>query len=360
MSSSKINIMSEEDSPIWRIKYRPKKLSEIKNLFPKLYEQLKGFIQSNNFPHLMLIGPPGSGKTMIGELIAREILGKEFTMNSKILYADDPIGKAERNESKRQGRVSSKMLGSGAGSQKNFRPFIQIRVRPFVSTKKFGKSPFKILIIKNFHDLDVEQQGFRRIMERYSRNCRMILITDRISSIIDPIVSRCQLLLVPYLPDFKFNKLIKTICDQEKIPIKLDVIEYIRHMSEKNIGKALDLLQITKIKYNELSLDSLSKVYSMITDRGILNLISLTMQGDVKSLRTKVRSIFQNQNLSKDEILFEMSKRIADMPLEPHVQALYLELIANTDFGALDSQSDEIQLLNLLIQMNMIGKMNFN
>ena len=29
-------------------------------------------------------------------------------------------------------------------------------------TKKFGAAPFKILAVKNFHALTVEQQGFRR------------------------------------------------------------------------------------------------------------------------------------------------------------------------------------------------------
>ncbi|MHA1776517.1 MAG: AAA family ATPase [Promethearchaeota archaeon] len=352
-------IQSEKSSPVWRIKYRPKKIAEIKNLFPTLYQQIMGFIQSQNFPHLMLIGPPGSGKTMIAELIAHEMLQNEYQMNCKILYADDPIGKEERNKSKREGHVSAKMIGSGSGSQKNFRPFIQIRVRPFVSTKKFGNTPFKILILKNFHSLDVEQQAFRRIMEQYSKNCRMILITDRVSGIIDPIVSRCQLLMIPYLPDFKFNKLLKTICNQENIPVKLDVIEYIRHMSGKNIGKALDLMQITQAKYSSLTLENLSKVFTMITDRGVLNLVSLTMEGNIKSIRSKLRNIFRSQNLSKNEILIEMSKKISTLPLEPHVQALYLDLIANCDFESKDSQSDEIQLLNLLIQMNLIGKLNF-
>lgn len=354
ISSDKFNT----GCPIWRIKYRPNSLAAIKDYYPSVYKQVSAFIKAQNFPHLMLIGPNGSGKTMIAELIAREMLQKEFQMNCQILYADDPISKEERAQSRREGHVSASMIGSGSGSQKNFRPFIQIKVRPFVGTKKFGKAPFKILIIKNFHSLDVEQQAFRRILEKYSNNCRMILITDRISGIIDPIVSRCQILMIPYLPDFKFNKLIKSICDQEKVPVNLDIIEYIRHMSGKNIGKALDLIQITQNKYSNITLENLSKTYTAISDRGILNLISLSIDGNIKSLRSKLRSIFKSQNLSINQILVEMSKKISVLPLEPHVQALYLDLIANCDFESLDGRSDEIQLINLLTKMNMIGKQN--
>lgn len=358
MTESKNEEEQQLQNPIWRLKYRPRQLEDIQNLYPELYKQLKGYVESKNIPHLMIMGPPGSGKTVIAEILAREMLGGEYNTNSKILFADDPIGKEERNEAKRQGRKSTKMVGSGAGSQRNYRPFIQIRVRPFVNTQKFGGSPFKILIIKNFHTLDVEQQAFRRIMEKYSKNCRMILITDRISAIIDPIISRCQLMMVPYLPDFKFNKQIKDICDAEKIPIKLDTINYVRHMSENNVGKALDLLQITLFKYRFLTLDNLSNVFSMLKDRGILNLINLTMQGNFKQVKAKLRQIFREQNLSKNEILYEMSKTISSLPLERNVQALYLDLIAQLDFESLDSRSDEIQLEKLLSQMTLIGKLN--
>ena len=355
------NAQTETDSsdcPLWRVKYRPSKVSQIKLSNPALFQQITGFIRSQNIPHLMLIGPEGSGKTMLAELIARELLGKEFEINCKILFADDPIGKEERNESKRQGRVSTKMVGSGAGSQKNFRPFIQVRVRPFVSTQKFGNSPYKILIIKNFHTLDIEQQAFRRIMERYSKNCRMILVTDRISAIIDPIISRCQLLMVPFIPEFTFNKLIKNVCDQEKIPVKLDTINYVRHMSGSNVGKALDLLQLTHLKFKFLNLDNLSKVFSAVSEMGILDLINRTFKGHFKPIRSKLREIYKDQNLSKNEILLEMSRKIASMPLERDIQAFYLDLIAQTDFESLDSSSDEIQMSNLLAKMSLIGNIN--
>ncbi|MHA1519432.1 MAG: AAA family ATPase [Promethearchaeota archaeon] len=352
------NNIDSSNCPLWRVKYRPSKISQIKQSNPALFQQISGFIRSKNIPHLMLIGPKGSGKTTLAEIIARELLGKEFEINSKILFADDPIGKEERNETKRQGRISTKKVGSGAGSQKNFRPFIQVRVRPFVSSQKFGDSPFKILIIKNFHTLDIEQQAFRRIMEQYSKNCRMILITDRVSAVIDPIISRCQLLMIPYVPEFKFNKLIKDVCDFEKIPIKLDTINYVRHMSGNNVGKALDLLQLTHLKYKFLNLDNLSKVFSSVSERGIINLINSTFQGKFKPLRGKLREIYKEQNLSKNEILLEMSRKIASMPLERDVQAFYLDLIAKTDFESLDSSSDEIQMSNLLSKMSLIGKIN--
>ncbi|MHA1583735.1 MAG: AAA family ATPase, partial [Promethearchaeota archaeon] len=334
-----IQILNDCESPIWRIKYRPKSIKEIAQFYPATIKQLNGYIKKKNLPHLLIVGPKGSGKTVVAEILAREILEDDFSLNFKILYANDPISKEERNETKRQGRVSTKHIGSGAGQQRRYRPFIQMRVRPFVSMKKFGTSPFKILAIKNFHSLDIEQQAFRRIIEQYSKNCRMILVSDRISGIIDPIISRCQIIMIPYIPEHHFNRLLKKICDQEKIPIKLDIINFLREMSNNNIGKALDILQLTYLQYKFITLDNLSKMSREMKGNLIKELFSLTLQGNMKSIRKKLREIFRTQMISKDKILIQLSHHILQLPLERPVKAFYLELIAQNDFDSLDSAS---------------------
>ncbi len=226
------------ESPLWRIKYRPTQLSDIAHLYPEIAQLFKGYIEKRNFPHLLLVGPKGAGKSVLAEILGREILGDEFDYNYKLLFADDPISKKERDEASSE-HVSKKRIGSGAGIQRRHRPFIQSRVRPFVATQKFGNAPFKILCVKNFHALDVDQQAFRRIMEQYSSNCRMILITDCVSGIIDPIISRCQIVLVPYLFEIPCNKLLKDYCDRENVDVKLDCLSAARYICANNIGKIL-------------------------------------------------------------------------------------------------------------------------
>ena len=73
-------------SPIWRIRYRPTSFAEIKPYIPTIANQVHGFIQSKNIPHLLLVGPNGSGKTVLAEIISRELLAHEFTTNYKILF----------------------------------------------------------------------------------------------------------------------------------------------------------------------------------------------------------------------------------------------------------------------------------
>ncbi len=344
-----------KNSPLWRIKYRPSTLNALKPYRRDIVEQLKGYVKAQNIPHLMFVGPKGAGKTVLAEVLSREILQEEFDMNFKVLFANDPIGKEERRESRKQAYISTSRLGSSAGIQKRYRPFIQIRVRPFVSTKKFGESPFKILVIKHFHDLDVEQQAFRRIMEQYSNNCRMILITDKISGIIDPIVSRCQLIMVPYIEDHLFNRFIKEVCVKEKVSIKLNELNYLRYITKSNIGDALDLIQLTNLRDGKVNLTNLSEVESQLNERMVAGLFSATLNGNLKGIRRELRKIFKTKKLSKNEIFTRLTREVLRTPLQRSVKAQYLSLIADMDYESLDSNNDEIQINKLLSQMAIIG-----
>lgn len=297
---------------------------------------------------------------MLAEILAQEILKEDFDVNWSLLFADDPIGKKERQEAASESRVSTKRIGSGAGVQRRQRPFIQLRVRPFVGSQKFGNAPFKVLCIKNFHALDVEQQAFRRIMEQYSNNCRMILITDRVSGIIDPILSRCQIIFVPYLPTEWFRFTIKNVCDKEHVKYNemelLDISNKMRYTCRNNLGKALDLLQLAGEKLGTITIPIIDKMHVELRQDLIKDLFIRTLSDNFRVIRKSLREIFYKKALSKTEILLELSQLIFRLSLPREIRGLYLNLIADTDFKSLDSTDDEIQLDELLSKMILIGK----
>ncbi|MFW9821061.1 MAG: hypothetical protein ACFFE5_15765, partial [Candidatus Thorarchaeota archaeon] len=174
--------------PVWRVKYHPNNLTQVcgRN---QVKLTLKYIIQKGNFPHLLFVGSQGIGKTMITQLFSKEFLGKNYDVNFKLVYADVPLSDEERKQARTEAYISTSKIGSIAGRRITTPAFIQVRIKPFVQLKVLGGAPFKILVVKNFESLGSNQQGFRRLMEIYGSNCRMILITTKISSIINPIIS---------------------------------------------------------------------------------------------------------------------------------------------------------------------------
>jgi len=236
----------EQEIPIWRIKYHPKNLDQICGR-KEVKETLKNIIKQKNFPHLLFVGSKGIGKTLIAYLFSKEFLGKAYDANFKLVYANVPLSEEERKQARSDAYVSTSKIGSIAGRRITTPAFIQARVKPFVQLKVLGGAPFKILVVKNFEALGQNQQGFRRLMEIYGRNCRMILITTKVSSIINPIVSRCQIVLISPVKLDDFKDLITKIAAKESLEISDETIEVLYKISEGKISHALDLMQLSSI-----------------------------------------------------------------------------------------------------------------
>jgi len=342
-------------SPVWSVKYKPLSLNDICGR-EQIKSQLKDYILKKNFPHLLLTGPQGVGKTTIARCFAKEFLGEFFSSNSKMLYADEPISKEERNQVGISSTFSKSMIGSRAGKRRYIHPFLDIKVKPFVQIKVLGDVPFKILIVKNFEALGQFQQGFRRLMETYGSNCRIILISPKISSIIDPIISRCQILFVSTV-DFKdFRNFITELSKNEKFNINNPAIKILYKYSEAKLRKAIDLLQLSMMKSTDINSEVLFEIINSSRDKSMNELFNLILKGEFPPVRKQLRKIRRDFNYSAQEIYKKLLDEIIKLPLGKSIKIQYINYIAEADFRSIDGLDDDIQLSTLISKLCLLSE----
>jgi len=336
--------------PIWRIKYYPKTLDAICGR-KKIKERLKEIINQKNFPHLLFIGSEGIGKTTIARLFSKEFLGSDFNANFKLTYADVPLTEDQRKKARSEAYVSTSKIGSIAGKRITTPAFIAVNVKPFVQLKVLGDTPFKILIVKNFEVLGANQQGFRRLMEIYGSNCRMILLTTKISGIIDPIVSRCQLFLISQVDYKSFKELITKIAHNESLNIEDNVIEVLYKISDGKLSRAIDLLQLCSVSDTTISLKSIYDNSQRFQNDLIRSLLLLTLRGDFPKSREKSREILSKYKYSSQELFNLLLNELSKLPLSKFARIQLINLIADADFRAVDGRDDDIQISALLSKL---------
>jgi replication factor C small subunit len=336
--------------PIWRIKYLPNTLEQICGR-DKLKGELNSFIKSNNFPHLLFAGPEGIGKTTIARLFSKAFLGDLFNPNFKIVYADIPLTREERKQARTEAYVSTSKIGSLAGRTITTPAFLQVKIKPFIQLKVLGSALFKILIIKNFEALGSNQQGFRRLMESYGTNCRMILITTNISSIIDPVISRCQLLIISPVDYTSFKNLILNIANKESLNIENETIELLYRITEGRISNAIDLLQLSSINSKSVDLNRLYDNLISSQNELIRSLLLLSFKGDFSKARELSRKIQANYRYSPHEIFKLLLNELLKLPLSTFSKCKLIDLIANADFRAVDGLDSDIQVSNLIAKI---------
>jgi len=344
-----------ESIPIWRIKYNPNTLDKVCGR-QDIINNLKEIIKNRNFPHLLLVGSEGIGKTTIARLFSKEFLGRFFAANYKLIYADVPLTEEERNLAKSESYVSTSKIGSIAGKRITTPAFIKVKVKPFVQLKVLGDVPFKILIVKNFEALGSNQQGFRRLMEIYGTNCRMILITTKISGIIDPIVSRCQIFLISQVDFQSFKELILNISKQESLQIDENVIEILYKLSEGKISRAIDLLQLCSLSGKTIDLEKLYENSQKFQIDIVRSLLLKTLNGDFPKAREGAREIISNYKYSVSKLFNLLLEEMIKLPLSKFTRSKLINLIADADFRALDGIDNDIQISALLSKLCLFSE----
>ncbi|MFX1571735.1 MAG: hypothetical protein ACFFB0_03225 [Promethearchaeota archaeon] len=341
--------------PIWRIKYHPKNLDQICGR-EEVRDRLSKFVKLKNFPHLLIVGSEGIGKTTISYLFSKKFLGKTFDANFKLVYANVPLSNEERKQARSEAYISTSKIGSLAGKRITTPAFIQVKVKPFVQLKVLGGAPFKILIVKNFEALDTNQQGFRRLMEIYGTNCRMILITTKISSIIEPIISRCQIFLIPRVDLKNFKNLILYIAENESLQISDETIEILYKISRGRFSRAIDLLQLSSITGNIIDEEKLYENYQIFHNDLIKNLLMMALKGDFPKSRELARKVLSNYKYNSHELFKLLLDELHKLPLSRYTRCQLIKYISDSDFRALAARDTDIQISALISKICLFSQ----
>jgi len=157
--------MIEAIHQIWTEKYRPKTLNDIV-LSSETRDILNKFKEDKSIPNLLLVGPPGVGKTSIAKIIVNHILECDY------LYIN--------------------------ASDENGIDTIRNKVISFAQTKSLNGG-IKVVICDEMDGLSGDaMRAMRNTMEEYSISTRFILTANYKHKIIPALQSRCQTLSFNY------------------------------------------------------------------------------------------------------------------------------------------------------------------
>ena len=116
---------------------------------------------------------------------------------------------------------------------------------------KISTQNIQLFVIENADALTVDaQECLRRTLEKYIENCRFIFISTNNSSVIDPLYSRCTKFRIGAPTREYIHNIISNIAKKETLNIPDEMIDTIVSISDRNLKKALNYLNIYKINQN--------------------------------------------------------------------------------------------------------------
>lgn len=316
------------DNRPWVEKYRPRVLNDIVNQ-KGIIKRLKQFIKDKSMPHLIFAGPAGTGKTTSALAMVRELYARKMAVNKTFL---------ELNASDARGI-----------------DVIRTYIKDFAKARPASDIPFKILILDEADNMtSPAQQALRRTMEKYTKNCRMILICNYSNKIIPPIQSRCVVFRFSSLSHKDIKDRVKFVADQENINLTQDGLDALVDVSIGDCRRAINYLQSCGTISKEIDQEIVFRVAGEVPAEKIKEILVNAISGELQQSIKLLNDLVMEYGLSGQNVIKNIHREIYDLEISEDLKIKLSKLLAEFEYRLSQGGTEEIQLQALLAKIVLL------
>ena len=325
LETEKIN---NQELLLWVEKFRPDTLSEVVS-HEKIIKKFKIFIKSNYMPHILLNGPPGTGKTSTAIACAKEIYGDNYSSMVLEINASEKRGiEVMRNEIKKF--ICSKTVYS-----------------------KNKKTLFKLVILDEADAMTTDAQTMLvSFVERYSINVRFFLICNYIKKISQAIQSRC--IIFKFSPLNKKDIIIKInkLINLNILKITNDGIDTIIKISKGDMRKVLNILQVTNMAHKEVNSKNITTCIGYPTSKDIDTMYYNLTKQSFNDCLDNLKKIINKNGYSLNDVISELTdiiiSKFMNNEIDKNKVLILLPGLSDIEINLTLSPDENIQLTGVV------------
>jgi replication factor C subunit 2/4 len=324
----------KDNEELWVEKYRPKRLDDVIQQ-DEIIKVLTNTLKTGELPHLLIHGPPGTGKTST-------ILALAYQLFGPVKFQDRVI---ELNASDDRGINIVR---------KNIVTFAKISVGS--KDPDYPCPDFKLVILDEADAMTPEAQAaLRKIMEKTSGITRFCFTCNYIRQILGPISSRCMKFRFKPLDPEAIVLRLKEISKLEHMDITDQCLKMIVHLSEGDARRSIMCLQYLKyfISYKGYVIpNDVVNIMGGIDTQNFYNIWDRCIVGSVLDVRQITIFIHDRLGCPVNAVILYLKDCLVSSNLKDKQKAQISFELAKADKRLLEGANEYIQILHVLMTIN--------
>ncbi|EGW32185.1 DNA replication factor C [Spathaspora passalidarum NRRL Y-27907] len=306
------------DTLPWIEKYRPESLDDIYGQ-QEIITTVHKFIQTGKLPHLLFYGPPGTGKTSTIIAVAREIYGKNYKNMVLELNASDDRGiDVVRNQ-----------------------------IKNFASTRQIfnqGNS-FKLIILDEADAMtNAAQNSLRRIIEKFTKNCRFCILANYSHKLNPALISRCTRFRFHPIDTEAIRERIKVVITKEQVDIDAKAVDALVQLSKGDMRRALNVLQACKAATaGSIDLDMIYECIGAPHPQDIETVLDSILKDDWTTAYITINKFKTTKGLALIDLIAGFVDILNNYKLNNKTRVGILKGLSDIEYGISKGGNDKIQ-----------------
>lgn len=288
---------------------------------------IQACLAPGNRTHIMIEGPPGTGKTTTARCMGRSVLGDMFSRGYHEVNSADERG-AEV--------ISSLVV-----------PFCRHRV---------SDVPYKIAVLDEADGLTANcQTELAAVMKTYSYNTRFIIICNDPSAICEALQSLCQ--LISYVPGNRKMAVdyLRRICEAESLEYTRGALKLLHLIAAGDMRKLVNNLQKVSYSSSQITTETVLHTCHYPDPEIIGGMIQHAIDGDLMASYASAEDLLQSGFYYLD-IISSTVGYITYAGLDPDVQMGVYDLISQLQLSLQDESIFYTQFISTVCQIYQLGR----
>lgn len=309
-------------------KYRPKKIKNI-ILNDLIKHKISSIIDLNIMPNLIIVGPPGTGKTSLITTMAKQLLGTKYADGVLSLNASDNRGLDILNNT-----------------------IIYFCKKKLVDEN--GEIIPKIIIMDEADNITNKAQNMiANMIEEFSKHARFAFTCNESSKLIESIQSRCLVIYISPLKIPLITNHLEKICSLENIKYDLPALDMIATNCKGDLRASINLLDAINNGFSYINIENIKKLSYQPNPAKILNLIQECANRDLEKSIGIIHNL-KSEGYCGTDILLAMINVLKEVAIDDEMRLKYINIISKYYTKVSDGLDTNLQLYGCISKMILL------